>query len=193
MPRNLWFQSAFNDAIGAMCEYFNWQKWGSQEIEPAVEASNKMFVEMRRMLGVIFPIATSNPPSGCLMCDGTTYLRVDYPDLFAVLDSAFIVDGDHFVVPDMTGKVPVGNGFYDGPTFTMNNPVGSSAHQLVEDEIPSHAHTVHQHFTVPFLTPGDVPGSIPHVLDGLTGFTGGSQPHNNIQPSLGLNFCIVAQ
>lgn len=52
-------------------------------------------------IGIIFLFATAAPPADSLACDGVTYLRVDYPELYAVLDPAFITDADHFVTPTL--------------------------------------------------------------------------------------------
>lgn len=193
MPRNLWFQSAFHDAIGAMCEYFNWQKWGDQDVAPAVEASNAMFIRMRPMIGLMFPAPTATVPDGCLICDGTTYQREDYPDLYAVLGAAYILNADEFYVPDCRAKVIAGVGNYDGVDFIEFEFIGESAHTLVESELPSHLHTVHDHIPSLALEPGEMVVSSPNPFDNVTGFTGNDQAHNNIQPTIVLNWVIVAR
>ena len=44
-------------------------------------------------------------PGGYLLCDGTSYPRATYPDLFAVISTVHgAVDNTHFNVPDYRGK-----------------------------------------------------------------------------------------
>jgi len=94
-------------------------------------------------LGMIFPFVTSAVPTGALECDGTTYLRTDYPDLYAALDSAFIVDTDHFKVPDLLGRTVIGVGHGTGlSTYAMDASGGEEAHILSTAQLPNHSHAV---------------------------------------------------
>ena len=58
------------------------------------------------LTGMIFPYGGSaTPPTGFLLCDGTSYVRTDYSALFAVIGTAFgTADGTHFNVPDLRGR-----------------------------------------------------------------------------------------
>jgi microcystin-dependent protein len=59
--------------------------------------------------GAIIAFGSLTPPTGFLVCDGTSYLRATYPTLFAVLGTSYgSADGTHFNVPDLRGRVPVG-------------------------------------------------------------------------------------
>jgi len=55
-------------------------------------------------LCTVFAFLTTSPPLDSLLCDGTHYLRTDFPELYAVLDAAFIVDADHFRTPDLAAE-----------------------------------------------------------------------------------------
>jgi len=159
-----------------------------------------------RVIGEIIGYAgATSPDVNWLVCDGTSLLRVDYPDLFAVIGVSYgAPDAAHFNLPDLRGNVPVGA---DGGTFTFATPVGENAHTLSTTEIPSHAHTDvgHAHTEIT-ATPVLIaigagvpaPSAIPGV--GVTGSasanianTGGGGAHNNIQPSLPITFLIVAK
>jgi microcystin-dependent protein len=66
---------------------------------------------MRRILlyevGKIVDFGTATVPAGYLECDGTSYLRTQYPDLFAAISTTWgSVDGTHFNVPNLkdTGR-----------------------------------------------------------------------------------------
>lgn len=101
------------------------------------------------MLGAIVPviIAPASLPAHLLPCDGSEYLREDYPALYALLDSAFIVDGDHFVTPDLRGITVIGAGLYNpgAINYTVNSLTGARRHTLTEAEMPSHTHTQNAH------------------------------------------------
>lgn len=61
--------------------------------------------------GAVLPYAGAAAPTGFLLCDGSSKLRATYPDLFTAIGTTFgTVDGTHFTVPDMRGRVPVGVG-----------------------------------------------------------------------------------
>lgn len=59
------------------------------------------------MTGVVLPYAGSSSPSGWLLCYGQSLLRSDYPELFANIGTTYgSVDGTHFNLPDLRGRVP---------------------------------------------------------------------------------------
>jgi microcystin-dependent protein len=145
---------------------------------------------MLNMIGQILTFASGEFPPNVLPCDGSVYLKVDYPDLYDVLDSAFIVDSTHFAVPDLRDKVELG----ESGTRAVGEADGEETHQLTESELASHTHTVPQFVDTPFVAPGeDVFGaSIVPLVSANTGSTGGDSPHNNMQPYLVLKKGIVA-
>jgi microcystin-dependent protein len=154
------------------------------------------------MIGQIIPYITANPPDNCLVCDGAVYDRVDYPDLYAVLDSAFIVDADTFAVPDLRDKTIIGA----SATHALGDTGGEATHELSTAEIPAHSHTDtgHQHATGNSITlaavmPGEGPVLTPNPIPAWTGSasanlsnTGGSEAHNNMQPYVALGYAVVA-
>lgn len=146
------------------------------------------------MIGMIFPFITESPPSNVLPCDGSSYLRVDYPELYAVLDSVFIVDADNFVVPDLRGRTVVSAGSGTGlTTRNVGDTGGEEDHQLTEAELASHAHTVQKTITTLVVEPGEVTALTPiPIIPDYTGNTGGDAPHNNMQPFYALNYGILA-
>lgn len=189
----------------------NWEPYGSLTPEQCTARAAVMFDDFTfnrggcRMVGelILWPVATS-PKTNWLVCDGSSVLRADYPDLFAVIGTTYgTVDGTHFNLPDLRGNVPIGQ---DGSTYVIGTPVGEAAHTLVTSEIPSHAHVDagHSHTEIT-ATPTLIaigagvpaPSAIPGV--GITGgasanitATGGDGAHNNIQPSLPITYLIVA-
>jgi len=94
-------------------------------------------------LGTIFPFVTASPPTNSLECDGTHYLRTDYPALYAALDAAYIVDADHFKTPDLRGRVPLGVGTGSGlSTYATGDTGGEEKHLLTTSELTEHNHAV---------------------------------------------------
>lgn len=63
------------------------------------------------LIGSVTWLATACPDYA-LVCDGTTYLKVDYPELWAVIDAAYEVDEDNFRVPDLIARFPLGSSSY---------------------------------------------------------------------------------
>jgi len=160
------------------------------------------------MIGQIIAYVSASPPAGTIPCDGATYLRTDYPDLYASIDSFYVVDADHFVTPDLRGRAIVGVGTGSGlTTRNLGDLFGEENHILTTGELASHSHTDIGHTHVEgTAAPSAVligvgapaPTAVPSV--GVTGSgnanlsnTGSNQPHNTCQPSNAINYAIVAQ
>jgi microcystin-dependent protein len=143
-------------------------------------------------IGTIFPTAAAAIPDYALACDGSIYNRVDYPELYSVLDSAFIIDADSFHVPDLQGRVPIGAGSGGGlSSYAIGDTGGEESHTLVSGEMPSHVHTeiTASPSVGAAITGVPVPSAIPGV--GFTGSAGGDGAHENRQPYLALAWYIV--
>lgn len=163
-----------------------------------------------RVIGeiVIYASSTSPDPARWLACDGSSYLRTDYPGLFALVGTAFgAADSTHFNVPDLRGRTVVGAGAGAGLTpRALGDSFGEEIHQLIVSETPSHSHTDTGHSHVEGIAAPNVttigpgapePTAIPAVGATGTGFanltsTGGDGAHNNMQPSLAIYSYIVA-
>lgn len=163
-----------------------------------------------RVIGEIICVAAnSNPnPGNWLTCDGASLLRTDYPDLFASIGTAFgAVDSTHFNIPDLQGRTAIGTGTGGGlSTRVLGDSLGEEVHVLTTAESASHSHTDtgHTHtegIAIPAVGAAivgvPIPSAVPSV--GVTGVgfagianTGGDGSHNNMQPSLALNYYIVA-
>lgn len=163
------------------------------------------------LLGAIFPMISASVPDGALECDGATYNRVDWPDLYAALDTPFIVDADTFVVPDLRSRTIIGAGTGTGlSVYAVNDSVGEETHVLATAELAVHGHAItdlgHAHtdgIALPNVTtigPGaPQPTAIPGV--GVTGVavtgisiqtSGNGDAHENRQPSLALRYAVWA-
>lgn len=163
---------------------------------------------MNPIIGWTFPIVTENPPDNCLLCDGSQYARADYPMLYSLLDPAFVVDADNFVVPDLRSRVPIGAGTGTGlSTYAVGETGGEEEITLTTAEMPSHSHSDvgHMHSYQPpglsglALAPGELPVALPNIIPSLTGSasanltnTGGGEAHENRPPFIALNWAVVA-
>lgn len=162
------------------------------EIDELIAGANMAIITPE--VGYIRPYITANPPTNTLPCDGGTYNREDYPLLYAVIDSVFIIDADTFSTPDMRGRTMVGVGLGGGGNYTLGDFGGEKTHQLTESELASHAHTIPATIDVPVVAPGEVVTDAPiPFLTSFTGSTGGDAPHNNMQPYTAVRYCVVAR
>lgn len=203
LPNTLWFIAEVADALLSMTKSENWEQAGAVSIEDATSAASEALMSFQSEVGTVKFGAWATIPDGYLLCDGATYLRTDYPTLYAVLHSAFIVDADHFITPDLVGKVSLG--------ASGAHPVGQSGgeetHTLVSAEVPSHFHTTAPHThseitSVPFAW-FQAAGPGPQTFIAGIGVTGAAAPstnnsggdgsHNNLQPYLALQAIIVAR
>jgi Phage Tail Collar Domain len=92
-----------------------------------------------------WPSATAPDPvkyGVWLLCDGTSYLRADYPDLFANIGGASspwgLPDSTHFNVPDGRGRNFVGR----NSSIALIDTVGDTDGAAIGVRGPVHRHTV---------------------------------------------------
>lgn len=216
--------AVFGYAYGMLSELHNWI--GRDETRDDISYDDWIAIQemvdtafreiFTPMIGQIVEGAWASLPPNMLECDGTTYLKSDYPDLYAVLGSAFIVDSTHFQVPDLRGKVGIGV----SGSFALGDTGGEETHTLTTAESPSHSHIAsgtsvtdagHTHVegiaapSITSISPGvPQPTALPAV--GATGIgfanlivtdpsissTGGDGAHNNMQPYLVVRKAIIA-
>lgn len=157
---------------------------------------------MQSLVGMIFPCATAAAPDGTLICDGTTYLRADYPNLYDSLDAVFIIDADSFQVPDLRDKFVMGS----SAAAPVGSTGGSDTTTLTVGQLPSHTHTTqpHSHTEVtaaPTAILVGVGAPVPSALPGagITGSatvtvdpTGSGDPVTITPPFVALKYVVVA-
>ncbi len=146
------------------------------------------------IVGYITAYVTADPPPNVLPCDGSEYLREDFPNLYDLLDPFFIVDADRFKVPDLRGRSVIGVGSGSGlSSRNVGDSGGEEEHKLTIGEMPSHSHSIELTTSLPGISPGEVlfDTTVPIIPD-ATGNTGGGEDHNNMQPFYALNYGIVA-
>jgi len=140
------------------------------------------------------------PPKGWALCNGQLLPINQNQALFSLLGTTYGGDGRvNFALPDLRARVPM----HTGNAHTLGERAGEQNHTLVTQELPSHTHLV-----TASAANGSVPGpGVPAAVNNVYGpasnlvsldpagisSVGGSQPHNNMMPFLGLSFCIALQ
>lgn len=147
---------------------------------------------MSGLIGAILPHAMADLTGfNLLPCDGTVYLREDYPLLYDKIDPVYILDTDTFRVPDLRERFPLGESL----DFALDDTGGEAEHILTVDELPAHAHGFTQYtFGVDIESVGvpDPTGVGNPRLPESTDDTGGGEAHNNMPPFLVVRWAIVA-
>ncbi|GAB4109778.1 MAG: tail fiber protein [Roseiflexaceae bacterium] len=148
-------------------------------------------------------------PKGWAFCDGQILPLSQNTALFSLLGTTYGGNGmSNFALPNLQGRAPMQPG--QGPGLSLHDlgeEGGSETVTLLESEIPSHTHALQG---VTSLSAARTPaGNALARSRGGNAYTaatnmasmapeavapvGGDQPHNNMQPYLGLNFCIALQ
>jgi len=213
LPNDEFWQALVDGVLSKLLDQWYYvQTTGITPLE-TIEIMGKIWLEYGEtdvyQLGVVIPYMTADPPPFTIPCDGATYNRVDYPNLYAVLDPVFIIDADTFKTPLLPGRTIIGAGEAEsGTTYTVGQEVGEEFHALTADENATHSHTDSGHFHTyqpPGITglavaPGELPVTLPNIIPGLTGSasaniqsSGASEPHENRQPSTALKFAVYAR
>lgn len=139
--------------------------------------------------GIIFwPAALGQLQSNFMRLQGQTLNITDYPSLFKILGTTYGGDGETtFKLPDASGLTMVGISDSDDTFSTLGDVIGEKTHTLTINEIPSHSHstpTTLRYDSTSTWWIGGTGGTTIAADNKATGSTGGSQAHNNLQPSL---------
>ena len=101
--------------------------------------------------GTLLDFAGATPPTGYLLCDGSSYSTTTYSGLFSTISYTWGGSGVNFNVPDLRGRTTIGAGSGTGLTFrALATYSGEETHVLVSGETPLAAHS--HGFSVPAQT-----------------------------------------
>lgn len=155
-------------------------------------------------------------PFGYLVCDGTAYANASYPALSTYLggiwntfNGAASPGAGAFRVPDLRGLTLLGVGTGTGLTArALAVLIGEENHVLDISQVPVHSHVLndpgHNHNTWSAgvgaaqqnvgqfgrSAPNDAGTSSTNVTGITMNNSGGGAAHNNMQPSVGINWAI---
>jgi microcystin-dependent protein len=152
-------------------------------------------------VGEVRMFAGNFAPAGWMFCEGQLLPISEYETLFNLIGTTYGGDGQStFALPDLRGRIPIhfGNG------FTLAETGGVETVTLTVSQIPAHSHPLLA--TINAGDQGNVANNVvaqntavqlyiedvPNVNTGAQAIssTGGSQPHDNFQPYLCVDFII---
>ena len=167
-------------------------------------------------IGEIRAFGFNFAPLGWAQCNGQLLPIANFDALYAVIGTAFGGNGtSNFALPNLQGQVPMHWGNNAGINSTLGQAMGQPSVTLLTTQIPQHVHAVRsasvqagqvgERSPKPTATSylstakgGSVYKSPPVTPD--TAFSpkaispnGGSQPHENMQPFLVVNFCMALE
>jgi microcystin-dependent protein len=173
---------------------------------------------MDPFLGQISLLACNFAPVGWAFCQGQLLPINQNTALFSLLGTNYGGNGTTtFALPDLRSRVPIGFGQGAGlSNYPLGGLGGAETVTIGTSNYPAHSHTLS---AVAGAASGNTPsglieaegqtggrggavnlalysvsGSATTLASGaLTSAAGGSQPHNNREPYLALNFCIALQ
>lgn len=158
-------------------------------------------------VGEIRMFAGNFAPNGWMFCEGQTLPIAENEVLFQLIGTTYGGDGEEtFNLPNLASRIPIHMGTGpDGTTYQLGEMAGTEQETLTVQQIPNHTHPL----TAAVVTGTQASpvgavlaqptGSIQMYYEGgVTGQmnaqaitpVGGSQPHENTQPFLVINFII---
>lgn len=162
--------------------------------------------------GAVMPYAGSTEPSGWLFCYGQAVSRATYADLFTAISTTYGVgDGSTtFNLPDLRGRVVAGQDDMGGVSAnrltnqtngiegdTLGATGGAETHTLTDAQMPSHTHTVYTNTAAStgavdsiYVSGLSVDASGAGAANADTSSAGSDGAHNNVQPTIILNYII---
>jgi len=152
-------------------------------------------------VGEIRMFAGNFAPAGWMFCDGQLLPISENETLFQLIGTTYGGDGQStFALPDLRGRIPL----HQGSGVILAETGGAEEITLTVSQISAHSHALLASSGI-----GSLPTPQAHVLGKTTNIdlysgdstdtplaanaslpTGGSQPHNNFQPYLCINYII---
>ncbi|MDB5720353.1 MAG: phage tail protein [Alphaproteobacteria bacterium] len=156
------------------------------------------------LIGEIRIFAGNFAPAGWSMCDGSLLAISEYDTLFNLLGTTYGGDGQStFALPNLQSRVPIHQGQGSTSNFILAETGGAETVTLGTNQMPQHNHA--------FLVSSDTGAQVApadnvlgtgasvtlfrplapnQAMGTTTSPIGGSQPHENMQPYLVLNYII---
>jgi microcystin-dependent protein len=157
-------------------------------------------------IGEVRMFGGSFAPAGWAFCDGALLAISEYDTLYTLIGTTYGGDGQStFALPDLRGRIPVHAGQAGGlQNYTLGEKAGAETVTLGTSQVPIHTHAflastavansntpanqIPAQSTQRAIYYEDVP-QVPLAASVLQP-AGGSQPHENMMPYLGVSFII---
>ena len=165
----------------------------------ALHAATKSYVDSYSPVGEIKIWPTATAPVGFLLCNGALISRTAYAELFNVLGTMYGAGNGSttFALPNLLGKVVAGK-TASGTFSTLGAAVGSETVALTEAQNGQHYHA----FSNLYLDGAQMNGTPNRYVacagggntppGAATSTSGAGSAHNNIQPTVVMNYIIRA-
>lgn len=160
-------------------------------------------------VGEIRMFAGNFAPAGWLFCEGQLVSIAENETLFQLIGTTYGGDGQStFAMPNLASRIPIHMGTGpQGITYQIGEMAGTEQETLTQQQIPAHTHRAQASSTGQQQSPANaVLATATSAQSGLRIYNstapnvalhgsaissvGGSQPHENTQPFLCLNFII---
>jgi len=161
-------------------------------------------------VGQILAVGFNFAPVGWLLCNGQTLPIAQYQVLFQLIGTTYGGDGvNTFALPNLSGRVPVNQGQGPGLSpYVLGQIAGSDSVTLIANQVGAHSHSLWASAQAgSTATPGTTvalaqnaqplvdiySAAAPNttMAGSSIGNAGGSQPHENRQPLLAINYIIA--
>jgi microcystin-dependent protein len=151
-------------------------------------------------LGQLLLCSWNFPAKGWAFCNGQLLAIQQNTALFSLLGTTYGGNGvNTFGLPGLQGRTPVA--FSQG--IALGQAAGEPNHTLTITEVPAHTHTLSAVGGASSTRPSGAllasgggavytgAANLAAMNPATIGSTGGSQPHENMQPYLVMNWCIA--
>ncbi len=161
---------------------------------------------MAPYVGEIRMFAGNFAPNGWMFCEGQTMPISENEVLFQLIGTTYGGDGEEtFNLPNLASRVPIHMGTGpDGVTYQLGEMAGTEQETLTTNQIPNHTHpliastaigtanTCAGNLTSQSVSIKMYIAEAPTANANANAITpvGGSQPHENCQPFLCINYII---
>jgi len=154
-------------------------------------------------VGEIKMFAGSFAPAGWMFCEGQLLAISEYDTLFSLIGTTYGGDGQStLALPDLRGRIPL----HFGGGLVQGESGGSETVTLAVGQLPAHSHGVLATgdlatdtapagkvlgaSTAATVSPYGADAPLVDLAPQTVAAAGGSQPHDNVQPFLCVNFII---